>query len=218
VTVGTVAFLPAAPVLVAGLGGSTAHDGELRAACLAAAHSIVEPAPAAIVVTAAVPSESRPAGSTWDFGGFGVHRDLPSGAVALPWPLGIGAWWLEAAGWTGECVYGGADAPPPARDRSVNVLVVGDGSSLRSERSSDHVDERADRFDAEVARCLATGDVRGLLTLDGEVGDAVGCSGWPAWHWLGRTLAGTTVRDARLLADQAPYGVRYLVAVWHVDG
>jgi hypothetical protein len=47
------------------------------------------------------------------------------------------------------------------------------------------------------------------------VGQRLLAAGVPVWRTVGALLAGRDV-TARLLADEAPYGVGYLVAAWEV--
>lgn len=218
-TIATVAFVPSAPLLVPAIaGGSAALDDDLRAACLSAVRALVASAPDQVAVVATVSHADWSPDATWDFHGFGVRREPPAPGPALPWQLGIGSWWLDRAGWTGERRFVGAlDAPTLTSDGSLGVLVVGDGSSCRGERAPGYDDERGEPFDAEVARCLAHGDPAGLLAINAGLADAVGCTGLPAWRLLASSLGGAPVHDAELLADAAPYGVGYLVAVWAIS-
>jgi hypothetical protein len=94
------------------------------------------------------------------------------------------------------------------------LLVVGDGTARRTEKAPGHFDVRAEAFDAEIARLLATGDAVGLATLDAERADDLMCGGIAVWRWLGGLLGSVRVSRAELLADTAPYGVGYFVSCW----
>jgi hypothetical protein len=91
-----------------------------------------------------------------------------------------------------------------------------------SERAPGFVDPRAAGFEAVVAAALAGGDPDALLALDPGLADDLQVAGRVAWQ----ALAGATQRatadsgtpvSARLLRQEAPYGVDYLVATWMVE-
>jgi hypothetical protein len=224
VSIGAVAFVPAAPLLIPAVaGGSAGLEAELRAASLDAVARAVSGGPDQVVVVASVPASGEwSQRSTWDFAGFGVARTPPDPRPTLPWPLGIGAWLLDEVGWGGGRRYVGvatsAGAAPLADPQSVvgrtSVVVVGDGSARRSERAPGHLHERAEAFDVAVADLLGRGDLTGLSGLDETLADELMCSGLPAWRWLIAALDGTVVADAELLTHSAPYGVGYFVAHW----
>jgi hypothetical protein len=217
-----VGFVPSAPLLVPEVAGGSAHvDEKLRDACRTVVTRLCATAPEAIVVAASWPNGgSWPSDGTWSFEGFGVKPRVAGKRPVLPWPLGIGAWLLDDAGWTGSRCYMtvGPDSETHAAigPQRVAVLVVGDGSARRSEKAPGHLDERAADFDAVVARALADGDVGALGGLDPELAAALLCSGAPAWHWLAATIDARQVAGAELLSDTAPYGVGYLVAWWRL--
>jgi len=220
-TVGSVGFVPMAPLLVPAVaGGSARLDDVLRQACLTVAKRLTADAPSELIVVA----PARPAGEwderhTWDFAGFGVPRPGPLDRPRLPWSLGIGAWLLDEVGWGGPRRYIGVDDVVMAGDEptgDVAVLALGDGSSRRTERAPGHLDVRAEPFDNEIARLLAAGDVVGLATIDGELADDLLCAGRPVWRWLGALIGSRPVAAAQLLAHTAPYGVGYFVAYWRL--
>ncbi|MGX5656200.1 hypothetical protein ACWKWC_15620, partial [Geodermatophilus nigrescens] len=68
-------------------------------------------------------------------------------------------------------------------------------------------------LDAAVAAALAAGDAAALAGLDAGEGARLMAAGVPVWRAVGALLAGRHV-EARLLADEAPFGVGYLVASW----
>jgi hypothetical protein len=215
-TLQIVAFVPAAPLLVPAVaGGSAPADEELRAACRSVAASLVAADPGRIVVAAGWPAGgSWDDAHTWGFEGFGVQRQPADDRPRLPWPLGIGAWLLDDVGWTGARSYVAADGVGSGLDDDTALLVVGDGTARRTEKAPGHLDDRAEAYDAEIARCLRDGDIAGLGGLDPELGAELMCGGLAVWHWLVTSLAGHSVAAAELLADTAPYGVGYFAATW----
>jgi hypothetical protein len=223
VSVTTVAFVPAAPLLVPEVaGGSAAVDESLRAASLRAVSRAVVDRPDRVVVVGRVSApgewgrESRA-----DFSGFGVSAVPAATGSSLPWQLSVGAWLLDAAGWDGDRRYVGVGDGVPAPgaagqmdSRSSSVIVVGDGSACRSERAPGGLDPRAQDLDSTIADLLERGDVAGLGGVDPRLAEDLMCGSVPAWSWLVAALDGETVSAAELLVDDAPYGVGYFVALW----
>jgi hypothetical protein len=224
VRIGSVAFVPAAPLLVPQVaGGSAALDEPLRAACLDVVARLVESAPGEVVIVARVPSAGEwSETSTWDFHGYGVPRLPQVLRSTLPAALGIGAWMLDECGWVGPRRFVGvtaADQPalsPADGGATRSILVVGDGAACRSERAPGHLDERAEPFDEAVADLLASGDSAGLGGLDPGLAEELMCAGWPAWRWMVAALDGAAVTASEPVAQVAPYGVGYFVAFWSV--
>ena len=152
-------------------------------------------------------------------GSQGVTSELPLSVTIGAWLLagcslprvGVG---VAAEADDAQCrsIAARAVADPATR---VGLLVMGDGSARRSERSPGYLDPRAAEFDRTVARALATGDAAGLAGLDPVRGVELLAAGVPAWRVAGRAAAGSPVA-AELLYDAAPYGVGYLVASWLV--
>jgi hypothetical protein len=229
-----VGFVPAAPLLIPAVAGGSAHlDAELREACRAIVRSVCETGPEVVTVVAAW---HQPGGwsaeRTWGFEGFGVARQPADDRQRLPWPLGIGAWLLDDAGWDGarrflavspepdpaaaEDSTRGAPTDPAIEPGRVALLVVGDGSARRSEKAPGHLDERAEGFDAAVAAAIRAGDVRALGGLDRRLAAELMCAGAPAWRWLSDAIGDRDVADAELLADTAPYGVAYFAGIWRL--
>lgn len=95
------------------------------------------------------------------------------------------------------------------------MLVLGDGSASRTPQAPGHFDERAEPYDAAVARALATADTAALAALDPDLSRALHVAGLPAWKLLADAATASGVEyDAELLYDEAPYGVGYFVATW----
>lgn len=219
-----VGFVPAAPLLIPEVaGGSAGIDADLRTACRSVVARLVATRPEAIVVAAGWTSgDSWPSDGTWSFHGFGVERRDTGEQPVLPWPLGIGAWLLDDAGFTGRrgFVTVGPDAAAhfAIGEPSIGLLVVGDGTARRTEKAPGHLDPRAEGFDAAIAAAIAGGDVPALGDLDAALGADLLCSGAPVWRWLASALAGHDVAEAELLADTAPYGVGYFAGFWRISG
>jgi hypothetical protein len=227
-TVLSVAFSPAAPLLLPAAAGRAHGDIDaLRAACAAAVGAMLSTTPEVVVVVGAAPGV--PSGVRFgpaDVGslrGFGVPLDVAlgggagrEGAGRLPLAHTIGAWLLAEAGCTadragvapGDLADALAALPGPA-----GVLVVGDGSARRTVKAPGYLDPAAGPFDSTVAAALAAGDPAALAGLDAQEGERLLADGVPAWRALGRALDGRRVR-ATLRYDDAPFGVGYLVADW----
>jgi hypothetical protein len=222
VSIRRVAFVPSAPLLVPAVAaGSASLDEALRSASLDAVRVAIAGVPDQVLIVAAVAVTAEfPQGASWDFHGFGVPRGAGAGKSVLPWPLGIGAWLLDEAGWTRPRRYLGVapDDPmgiaPPEADKDLAVIVVGDGSACRTEKAPGYLDERAAAFDADVVSCLASGDIAGLRAIDRGLAAELLCAGWAPWQWLSSAVEGGTVSEAELVTHIAPYGVAYLVANW----
>jgi hypothetical protein len=212
--------MPAAPLLVPQVaGGSAPLDDELRDGCRTLARRLSESADEIVVAAAVSGGGAWADDATWGFEGFGVIRQPPDPRPRVPWQLGIGAWLFDDIGWAGSRRYLAIDPDHPA-DIGLSpgsaVLVVGDGSARRNEKAPGHLDDRAEPFDAAVARALETGDVAAIGSLDASLATELMCAGAPAWRWLADAIDGQRVIEAELLADSAPYGVGYLVAYWRL--
>ncbi|MDQ1035776.1 hypothetical protein QFZ75_002192 [Streptomyces sp. V3I8] len=100
-----------------------------------------------------------------------------------------------------------------ARAGRVALLVMGDGSACRTLKAPGYLDERAEGFDAAVARALAAADVPALKALDTELAHELKASGRAPWQVLAGAARGADL-NGTLLYEDAPYGVGYLVATW----
>jgi len=167
--------------------------------------------------------------------------DAPD-AHPLPSSLTVGAWLLTRTDWTAAPVEGLGVGEPLSRERCEDVggqlagsaervalLVMGDGTNCRTLKAPGYFDERAAAFDSQAARALENADAGGLLALDEELAYELGASGRACWQVLaGAATGGATGSrnesrtgsrnegglEGRLLYDDAPYGVGYLVACW----
>ncbi len=233
------ALCPCPPLLVPEVaGGAAAELDGLRAACsdavgvLAAAR-----ADRLVVVGPAEPADGGAfkEGAPGSFAGFGVDLSVRLGAPEgegaaegrqLPPSLTVGAWLLERADWQGVPVTAlgvgeplepekclGAGRQLAASAERVALLVMGDGSACRTVKAPGYFDERAEGFDAELARMLGTADAAALGALDEEPAQSLMVSGRSSWQVLAGAAEGAGLGGA-LLYEEAPYGVGYFVATW----
>lgn len=224
------AVCPHPPILVPQVAsGAAAELDELRGACDEAVRRLLEAEPGRLVVVGGAPhtrgydataqGDLRPYGVDMRFGG-------RPGGPRLPLSLTIGAWLLQRA----SCDLGGVRyqavgfAEPAsaclrlgeqmaAAHPRLGLLVMGDGSACRTEQAPGYLDERAAPYDAAAARALANADTAALAALDPALSQELRAAGRAAWQVLAGA-AGNAAFTAELLADQAPYGVGYLVASW----
>ena len=233
------AFVPSTPLLVPeAASGAAGELGLDRDAALSAVREVLATGPQRVVV---IGTTSRTIGTpephgiatyaagTGSLRGFGVALDVPldpttPDAQPLSLPSTVGAWLLAQTGWSGERLA--VELDPASDDAALDacgaslatggataLLVVADGSASRTEKAPASLHPDAAAFDESVAKALASGDPAELAALDPLTAVAVTASGRPAWRVAAAALQGTAY-DAELLADEAPYGVGYLVARW----
>lgn len=222
------AFCPEPPLLHPEvLGGAGREMGTpLRSACSAALVRVQATDPDAIVVLGAAPmDEMYGPGDAGDLMGYGVPVrvgfDGPptADAARLPRAHTLGAWLLDEAGFTGQRLGLSAGTASPllpsasADDRRWALLVMGDGSARRTEKSPGWFDPDAVAFDDTVTAAMASGDGKALLDLDATVGERVLAAGLTSWQSVGETLAGIPM-VGQLHYAEAPFGVFYVVASW----
>ena len=228
------AFCPQAPLLVPEVAaGAAAELAELRTLCRA----VITTACAGrqpVLLGPGLVSRSHSPLARGTLAGFGVpgeiHLGSPScgGALELPPALTVGAWLVRDALGPRSAARGFSIGPDFASSRAATELlelaettdlalvVLADGSARRSTTAPGYLDERAAGFDAGVAAALASGDGTRLELLDAELGAQLLAGGVPAWHAAGALLGGRAYR-AELRYDEAPYGVGYFVALWHLE-
>ncbi|MFF7457443.1 class III extradiol dioxygenase subunit B-like domain-containing protein [Kitasatospora sp. NPDC008115] len=226
------AVCPCPPLLVPEVAAGAAAELEpLRAACDEALGVVLAAGPELLVVVG-----TGPEAEVWTEGGAGsFHRygvplvaALPGGRAEGPElasSLTVGAWLLGRAGVTlptHACAVP-ADAPADRMlglgqglaglaDR-VGLLVMGDGSACRSLKAPGYLDERAEGFDAGLARALGSADTAALAALDAGLAAELKAEGRAPWQVLAGAAEGAGL-TARLGYQDAPYGVGYLVASW----
>ncbi|MDG4808503.1 hypothetical protein O7634_17270 [Micromonospora sp. WMMD1120] len=107
-----------------------------------------------------------------------------------------------------------ADGIDAAGDR-VALLVLGDGSACRGDKSPGYDDARALPYDRRVAAALAEADLDVLRDLDPVVSAELKAAGRAPWQVLaGAARAAGGAWRGELLHESAPYGVAYFVAFW----
>lgn len=231
------AVCPCPPLLVPDVAAGAAPELDAaRTACSDALGVLAASRPDLLIVIGPADltgSGPRPEGATGTFEEFGVDlavrlgRDLGTAAGRpLPASLAVGAWLLARTGWadapvealgvvetleTGRCTDTGRALA--ARADRVALLVMGDGSACRTVKAPGYLDERATEFDAAASRALGAADTGALIALDEALGHELKAAGRAPWQVLAGAAQGAGL-DGRLLYDDAPYGVGYLVAAW----
>ncbi|MEV7886227.1 class III extradiol dioxygenase subunit B-like domain-containing protein [Streptomyces sp. NPDC002817] len=235
------AVCPCPPLLVPEVAAGAAPELDTaRTACTDALGVLAAARPDLLVVLGPAEQSGRgthPEGTAGSFRGFGVALDVRLGADQsadlgavsgreLPPSLAVAAWLLERTGWADAPIEGLGVGEPLAAERCIEtgrdiaaraervaLLVMGDASACRTLKSPGYLDERAAPFDAEVARALGAADVAALEALDAELAYELKVSGRAPWQVLAGAAEGAGL-DGRLLYDDAPYGVGYVVATW----
>lgn len=232
------AVCPHPPLLIPELGGRTAAElDDLRNACAAAIDAVRATEPELLVVIGAGDATRRYGpGVSGSFAAYGadVPVSLPgvgdgSDDEGLPLSIAVGAWLLGRAGWIGDVpgqtVSESSPAPECRRlgiqlaqetDR-LGLLVMGDGPAGLPTAARAYLDPKVEGFDAVVREALGTADPAALMALDPPLATELRAAGRAPWQVLAGA-AGEAVFDADLLYDDAPSGVRYLVAVWERHG
>jgi hypothetical protein len=237
------AVLPHPPLLVPELAGAAAPELDpLRAACRHALEAVVGAAGHTILVgdgpVWGLPEPSA-AGS---FRPYGAEVEVALPALAgldlpgLPVPARLAELPLSLA--VAAHLLAGLDRPPARLSAvtvpaslgpgaaaavgrvlanqpagPVGVVVLGDLSACRSERAPGAFRREAAGFDASVADALRTGQLKRLLDLDPALAaDLVVAGRVPLQVLAGAFRDGQAV-SGRVLYEDAPYGVGYLVAL-----
>ncbi|WP_375500267.1 hypothetical protein [uncultured Jatrophihabitans sp.] len=226
--ISAVAFCPQAPVLVPGVAqGAAGELDDLRTACRTAIRRLVAPGRQLVVLGDGAANARFASTSRGTFAGFGLDLAVSLGSdepgpVDLPPSLTVGAWLLRDALGPNCGAVGYSIADPSEIDDhwdggDLGLLVLGDGSARRSVKAPGYFDERAEAFDARIARALADGDPDQLHLW--QAGDAAALlATCAAAYELTARAAGGTLWHAELLYDDAPYGVGYFVASWTARG
>ena len=197
------AVCPNPPMLVPEVASGAAPElDDLRAACANAVRHLVAAGADRIVVVGSGPTPS------------GAEVGRPD----VPLSVAIGEWLL---GRPAPVEVVAADAPALACEQlgrtiaaspdRVALLVMGDGSACRGEKSPGYDDPRAPAFDQSVAEALARADAAALLALDPGLASELRCAGRAPWQVLAGALE-NGVWQGELSYDKAPYGVAYFVA------
>lgn len=229
------AVCPHPPLIVPEIaGGAAAELDNLRSACAGAIARLLAAEPTTVVIVGGGPGNRTFGPGTHDtFARFGVslpvrlgRETAAGGARSFPLSVLVGGWLLSRAGAASvvarsvaetasaaECAAIGkelADLPDP-----VGLLVMGDGSACRGEKSPGYEDPRAQPYDDAVAAALADVDVDTLLNLDPTLAAELKVAGRAPWQVLaGAARATGEVWRGELVEYAVPYGVAYFVAYW----
>jgi hypothetical protein len=226
VNVVSVAVCPHPPLLVPELAGAASSElDSVRSACSGVVVSMLSADPTLVLVLGAGPETlSFSSADSGSFAGYGLELRVglgPAGCAGrplLPLSLTIGGWLLAQAGWSGDRqgfaiatageLAAAAEQIAELPDR-VGLLVMGDGAVATPPLP----DGAARAFDAGVAAALAGADTTALAGLDLAAAAELCVAGALPWALLGRAAAGADWHG-EVLAQEAPYGVGYLVARW----
>jgi hypothetical protein len=240
------AVCPQPPLLVPELAGATSPEIDaLRAACHEAVRRLLAPAPgvrtppsdraADLLVVVGGDAATRAYGpdAAGSLRPYGLDLTIGPGEPVLPLSLTIGRWLLQSsfdAGGVRVRFQGVAERAAPAEclrlgrhlaeaAERVALLVMGDGSACRAEKAGDDdLDDRAEPYDAAVARALRDADAAALAALDPRLSGELQVAGRAAWQVLagaaGAAGFGAAGFSAAVLAEMAPYGVGYFAASW----
>ncbi|MFC8233232.1 class III extradiol dioxygenase subunit B-like domain-containing protein [Streptomyces sp. NPDC056661] len=234
------AVCPCPPLLVPEVAAGAASELDAaRTACIDALGVLAAARPDLLIVIGPADVDGRgphPEGTQGSFKGFGVDLDVRLGLggdpadarVGRPLPpsLAVGAWLLARADWADAPVEGlgvgealeaercaNAGRELAARADRVALLVMGDGSACRTLKAPGYLDERAVSFDTEASRALAAADLAALSALDESLAYELKVAGRAPWQVLAGAAEGAGL-SGRLLYEDAPYGVGYMVATW----
>ncbi|MEU8544867.1 class III extradiol dioxygenase subunit B-like domain-containing protein [Streptomyces sp. NPDC048717] len=229
------AVCPCPPLLVPAVAAGAASElADARTACSDALGVLAAARPDRLVVVGPAAEGARggfPGGSAGSFAAFGVDLAVRLGSGSggerpLPASLSVAAWLLGHTNWSGAPVEGlgvaeSAQAAPCAETgreiagsaERVALLVMGDGSACRTVKAPGYLDERAEAFDTAAARALGTADTAALLALDAGLASELKAAGRAPWQVLAGAAEGADLAG-RLLYEDAPYGVGYVVATW----
>lgn len=220
---------------------------DVRTACALAVRDLLDGAPThCVVVGPGERTTEHEVGAWGTLAGYGVAVEAPSGAAgrsagrppSLPLSLTIGCHLLDRAdraepevvqfGSVGTTLLEVAvDADPEtcralgarlaARRPDAAWLVLGDGTTGRTDRAPGAFDPRAEPFDARIEAALASGTPGRLLALDAAEAAELGAGGRAAWQVLAgawESFSGGRPASARIDLAAAPFGVGYFVARW----
>ncbi|WP_437072554.1 class III extradiol dioxygenase subunit B-like domain-containing protein [Streptomyces sp. enrichment culture] len=232
------AVCPCPPLLVPDVAAGAAPELDAaRAACADTLGLLGAARPELLVVVGPVDEAGPtwyPQGTPGSFRGFGVGREVTLGRAAgdgagsgvLPPSLAVAGWLLERVDWADAPIEGVGVGEPLAAERCIQIgsdiaaraervalLVMGDASACRTVKAPGYLDERAEPFDAEVARALGAADLGALKRLDAGLARELKVSGRAPWQVLAGAAEGAGLTGT-LLYEDAPYGVGYLVAAW----
>ena len=100
-------------------------------------------------------------------------------------------------------------------DEPTTLVVMADGSASRGEKAPGHLHPDAVAFDDRIDAALRWGDVDALAAIDTGQATELWCEGAPGFHVLAEVARGRPIEAEVSYAD-APYGVAWWVARWHL--
>ncbi len=224
------AFCPHPPLLVPELAGAAAPElDHLRGACDEAVAALMA-YDVPVLVLGPAPGPGRPTtygpGAAGSLAPWGADLVVGGGGPPeLPLSLTIGAWLLDRTGAPvesrGYLAVSGRTDDHAAEHGVVSaetthvLLVMGDASATRTAKAPGGFDPAAEAFDARVSDVLGRGEGSALAAVGSDPACVeLGVAGAPAWLEAARRLPQRPADTAQVLADEAPYGVGYLVALW----
>ncbi|HEU5427385.1 MAG TPA: class III extradiol dioxygenase subunit B-like domain-containing protein [Actinocrinis sp.] len=236
------AVCPQTPLLVPEVASGAADElADVRKACLTAVTRVGTCKPDLLVVIApGAGSGARVGRLEGTFRRFGVDlvvgaaTDGEDAAVEPCCGLLVGRWLLDAAASSADFACEaweiGEDTEPEecarlgrelaGRSERVAFLVMADGSARRTLKAPGYLDDRAEPFDDEIARALATVDTKSLAAIDPTAASDLMAAGRAPWQVLagaaetGESDPGERQWHGELLSCCAPYGVGYFAALW----
>ena len=161
------------------------------------------PETAEVGVAGAVPDRPGPGPGTAEVRVAALHL----AAVTIPSTLGRGA----------AIAVGRELARAAGPSGPVGVVAMGDLSARRSARAPGAFHPAAAGFDAAVAQAAAAGDLAALAALDPSLAGELMVAGRAVLQALAGALDGAGRLHGRVLYDDAPYGVGYVVATLTAD-
>lgn len=218
------AVCPHPPLLLRELTGSRDAAADLRAACEKAVAELLAADPDTVVVVGGADTSAENVRGRVPVRSFGGTGERVPPREALPLSLAVARRLLDSAGcrapveMTAVAWDAGAEETAAlgrriaARPGRVALLVMGDGGACRGEKAPGHLDERTFEVDGAVRTALETGDPAALTGLDPDLAAELLIAGRAAFQVMAHA-AGPGQR-ARLLYDDDPFGVLYLVALW----
>lgn len=173
-----------------------------------------------VAVTAALPGA--------DADGSVAERDGDRGRDRLPLSLTIAAMLMERVGpWPSvrgeglptamtpvDAVALGAEWADSAE--RVALIAMGDGAATLTVKAPGYLVEGAEQWQKLVTQALAEADVAAIKAITSTDADTFQAAGRVAWQVAAGAAdpSGAERWVGELLADESPYGVAYLVAVW----
>jgi len=232
-----IAFVPSTPMLIPAVASGASAELDLARTCSIDAINRVTKMADEVVIVGAGPYTRRLDDAVGTLDGFGVpvsvslnpDRVVEASARTSSTNVGlastVGIWLLSQTQWQGaravhevsvdETQDGLAQVATDvaALPGSTALIIVGDGSAARTEKSPGYLHPDATAFDGLVQQALVAGDPTLLASLDRSQAQGVMAAGWPAWQVAALAVEGRNIQ-ARCDYSEAPYGVGYFVATW----